>query len=402
MARLPLEGIKVGDFSWIIAGPMLTKCLAIYGAEVIKIETHVRPDRFRLQPPFLQKPSRQSSLPFADLNASKQSLGLNLRTPEAIDIAKQLIMWADVVVENFSPGQMAEWGLDYETVREINPRAVMLSSSQLGQQGPHASHPGIGNRLQALAGINHLTGWPDRDPRGPAIPYPDMIAPWFSVISIIAALDYRDRTGKGQHLDLSQIESTLQFISPSILDYTVNGEEGGRSGNRTLEAAPHNAYRCQGEDSWCVISVRTDAQWDSLVGAMGQPAWAAEPRFATFLERQYNVEELDRLIDEWTKPQDPYELQALLQSAGVPAARVNNGRDLHEDPQLRHRNHFTMMEHPRMGTYPTTTAAFDIEGVEPRFTRSPLLGEHTDRVCRDVLGMQQAEVDALREKGVLT
>ena len=296
MAPLPLEGVKVADFSWVIAGPMLTKYLAIYGADVVKVEAHVRPDRFRLQPPFLQKPSRQSSLPFADLNPSKRSLGLNLRSPEGIEIAERLTAWADVVVENFSPGQMEAWGLGYEQLRETNPRLVMLSSSQLGQEGPQASHPGIGNLLQALAGVNHVTGWPDRDPRGPAIPYPDMIAPWFSVISIVAALDYRDRTGKGQHLDLSQIEATLQFFSPGILDYTVNGR-GRRPAAATdsLEAAPHGVYPCRGDDAWCAISVRTDAEWDALVAVMGAPPWAAELRFATFLERRRNADALDAL-----------------------------------------------------------------------------------------------------------
>ncbi len=402
MAPLPLEGVKVADFSWVIAGPMLTKYLAIYGADVVKIEAHVRPDRFRLQPPFLQKPSRQSSLPFADLNPSKRSLGLNLRSPESIEVAKRLIAWADVVVENFSPGQMEAWGLGYERLRELNPRLVMLSSSQLGQKGPQASHPGIGNLLQALAGVNHVTGWPDRDPRGPAIPYPDMIAPWFSVISIIAALDYRDRTGKGQHLDLSQIEATLQFFSPGILDYTVNGQEGGRQGNRGLEAAPHGVYPCRGEDAWCAISVRTDAGWDALVAVMGAPGWAAEPRFATFLERRRNADALDALIGAWTAPRDAFELQEALQAAGVPASKVNDARDLHEDPQLAHRGHFVTLDHPRMGEYPTTTPAFDIEGAPPRFTRAPLLGEHTVEVCRDLLNMPQAEIDTLRERGVLT
>ena len=402
MAPLPLEGVKVADFSWVIAGPMLTKYLAIYGADVVKIEAHVRPDRFRLQPPFLQKPSRQSSLPFADLNPSKRSLGLNLGSPEGVEVARRLAAWADVVVENFSPGQMEAWGLGYERLRELNPRLVMLSSSQLGQKGPQASHPGIGNLLQALAGVNHVTGWPDRDPRGPAIPYPDMIAPWFSVISIIAALDYRDRTGKGQHLDLSQFEATLQFFSPGILDYTVNGQEGGRQGNRGLEATPHGVYPCRGEDAWCAISVRTDAGWDALVAVMGAPGWAAEPRFATFLERRRNADALDALIGAWTAPRDAFELQEALQAAGVPASKVNDARDLHEDPQLAHRGHFVTLDHPRMGEYPTTTPAFDIEGAPPRFTRAPLLGEHTVEVCRDLLGMDEGEVEALRERGVLT
>lgn len=402
MAPLPLDGIKVADFSWVIAGPMLTKYFAIYGADVVKVEAHVRPDRFRLQPPFLRKPSRQSSLPFADLNPSKRSLGLNLRSPEGIEVAKRLTAWADVVVENFSSGQMEAWGLGYEHLRETNPRVVMLSSSQLGQKGPQASHPGIGNLLQALAGVNHVTGWPDRDPRGPAIPYPDMIAPWFSVISIIAALDYRDRTGKGQHLDLSQIEATLQFFSPGILDYTVNGQEGGRRGNQTLDAAPHGVYPCRGDDAWCAISVRTDAEWDALVAVMGTPSWAAESRFATFLERRRNADALDTLIGARTASRDALELQDALQADGVPASKVNDARDLHEDQQLAHRGHFVTLDHPRMGEYPTTTPAFDIEGAPPRFTRSPLLGEHTGNVCRDLLNMPQAEIDALREQGVLT
>ncbi|MCI0769408.1 MAG: CoA transferase [Chloroflexi bacterium] len=402
--QLPLEGVKVADFSWVIAGPLTTKYLAIFGAQVVRIESHSKLDRFRLQPPFVGKPSRNSSLPFADVNVSKMSLCLNLNKPRAVDLAKRLVAWADVVTENFSAGQMASWGLGYDDLRRINPGIIMLSSSQLGQTGPNAGHPGIGNLLQAHAGVNHMTGWPDRDPTGPAVPYPDMIGPWFSIVSIVAALEYRDRTGKGQYLDLSQHESTLQFISPALLDYGVNGREGERRGNESEEAAPHNAYPCRGEDAWCAISVRTDAQWEAFGRVLGpsEAGWVREPRFGTLINRLRHRAELDEHVSTWTRERDAGEVMRSMQEAGVPASVVASGRDLHEDPQLRHRGHFAMVEHPRLGSHPCTTPAFHISDMPPDIRPAPSLGQDTEVVCREILGLSESEYAELADEGVFS
>ncbi|MEE9285016.1 MAG: CoA transferase [Dehalococcoidia bacterium] len=400
--RQPLEGIKVADFSWAFAGPIATKYLAIFGAKVVKIETHSRPDSTRIAHPFLGKPSRNSSTLFGNFGPSKLSISLNLNMPAARTVAGRLVAWADVVVENFSAGQMAEWGLGYQQVRELNPAAIMLSSSQQGQTGPHAAHPGLGGMLQALAGFNHFTGYPDRVPRGPAIPYPDLIAPWFSIVAIVAALEHRQRTGKGQYLDLSQLEASLQFLAPALLDYSANGRAGGRRANASDEAAPHNAYRCRGDDRWCAISVSSDEEWRAFRRVIGDPAWVREARFASLAARVEHARELDGRVTAWTREREAEEIMRLMQEAGVPAGVVANGRDLHHDPQLRHRGHFAMVEHPRMGSYPVDAPAFRILGTPPDIRPSPLLGQHNETVCRDLLAMSEEEYGALEEKGIFS
>ena len=315
-------------------------------------------------------------------------------------MAKRLVAWADVAVENFALGQMAKWGLDYPSLREIKPDIIMLSSSQQGQTGPHAHHPGLGGQLQALAGFTHVTGYADRGPLGPALPYPDVIAPWFAVVAIVAALEHRHRTGQGQYIDSSQFEASLHFIAPAVLDYSANQHVWERRGNASAEAAPHNAYRCKGEERWCAISVRSDDEWRAFRRALGEPSWTAEARFATLEGRLAQASELDALVGGWTQEREAEEVMSLLQEAGVPAGVVANGRDLHEDPQLRHRGHFFMADHQRMGPYPVDAPSFHIRNAPPDIRPAPMLGEHSEMVCRDFLGMSEEEYRELQEKGV--
>ncbi len=399
--RLPLEGVKVADFTWALAGPLVTKYMAVYGADVIKVESNSRVDNVRIGPPFVGKPSRNSSAFFANFNPSKRSISLNMKAPKAKEsVARRLVEWSDILVENFAAGQMGAWGMDYETLRQTNPGLIMLSSSQQGQKGPHASHPGLGQLLMGLAGVIHFTGWPDRPPTGPAVPYPDLIAPWFSLASIMAALDYRDRTGKGQFLDLSQLESSIQFLAPQVLDYSVNDREGGRVGNYSDEAAPHNAYRCQGEQRWCAISVRGDEQWKALTIVLGDPAWTQEPRFRTHLGRLKNLDEMDSHINEWTKQRPAEEVMHLMQEAGVPAAVVSDGRDIFEDPQLGHRGHSVFLEHGDRGTFVYDAPSFRVSGLDPVWREAPRLGGHTEEIVKDVLGFSEAEYTEMSEAGV--
>ena len=408
--RLPLEGLKVVDFSWAIAGPVTAKYLAIFGAHVIKVESNSRLDNLRIGPPFVGKPGRNNSAFFANHNPSKMSISLNLKSPEAVELAKKLVAWGDLVVENFSAGQMAEFGLDYEVLRKVNPRVIMLSSSQQGQTGPYAAHPGLGQLLMGHTGFVHFTGWPDRPPTGPAVPYPDMIAPWFSLVSIISALEYRDRTGKGQYLDLSQMEGSIQYLSPQMLDYVINGREGQRHGNFSDEACPHNAYGClapspltgvgrDGGDRWCAISVHSDDEWRAFRRVLGDPAWASEARFATHLSRLKNVDEVDRLVNEWTSKRSAEEVMRVMQEAGVPAAVVANGKDLAEDPQLQHRGHVVFQDHPGKGRFPYDAPSFRMSNIAPEWRPAPNLGQHTEQVCREILGLSDEQIKAYTEKG---
>jgi len=260
-----LKGINVADFTWVVVGPLTTRYLAAFGATVVKIESMRRPDLLRTSRPFKdKKPGVDRSGYFAIHNANKYSIGLNLNHPDGKKVAEKLIAWADIVVENFVPGMMEKWGLSYEEIKKIRPDVIMLRTSNQGQTGPLSQQPGLGPHLVGLSGFSYYSGWPDRDPIGFGMAYTDMITPPFGVAALVAALDYRRRTGKGQSLDISQMETAIHFLSPQIFDYTVNDRIGNRMGNGSADAAPHGAFPCCDEDRWCVIAIFTDAQWNSF------------------------------------------------------------------------------------------------------------------------------------------
>lgn len=402
MARQVLEGVKVADFSWVGVGPLSVKYLADHGATVVHIESTTHPETLRLAPPFRDNiPGINRSGFFANYNTSKYGVSLNLAHPKGREIARRLIMWADIVAESYTPGVMARWGLDYESVRRFKPEVIYLSTCQMGQTGPHAGHPGYGTALSALAGFYHITGWPDREPAGPYGAYTDFLNFRLGGIAILAALEYRRRTGRGQYIDLSQLEGALQFIAPLILDYTVNGRVAGRQGNRAPDAAPHGAYPCKGEDRWCVIAVYTDQQWEALREAMGDPPWARDERFQTLLGRKRHEEELDGHIAGWTRGKTPEEVMTLLQGRGVPAGVVERPEDLFNDPQLRHRGHFVVLHHSEIGPHSYDGIPFKLSKTPGRLRMpAPCLGEHNRFVYREFLGLTDAEIDALEAEGV--
>jgi benzylsuccinate CoA-transferase BbsF subunit len=397
-----LAGIKIADFSWAVAGPVSTKYLAFFGADVIKIESHSRLDGPRMAPPFTPKPGRNNSGYFTAHNGSKRSISLNMKDPRGIELARRLVAWADVVAENFSPGVISRWGFSYEELQKINPDIIMISSSMQGQYGPHHQHPGFGITLQALVGLNHFSGWPDRDPLGPGEPYTDMIGPWFAAAAILAAIEYRDRTGKGQYIDASQFEATLHFLAPAMLEYAANGNPGTRMGNASPYFAPHAVYRCAGGDRWCAITVTNDAEWEGLVQAMGEPAWARSEKFAHILGRKRYEEELDAYIEAWTSTRSPEEVQEVLQAHGVPAGLVANARDLAEDPHLNARGHFVVMEHPTMGPHRVQAPSFRLSETPAQIRPAPLLGQHNEEVFLDLLGLSRAEYEQWKAEGVFS
>ena len=402
MRKQVLEGIKVADFSWVVVGPVVTRCLADFGATVIRIESATTPDILRVSPPFKDNLSGLNrSAYFANYGANKYSLSLNLKHPKGPAVAKRLVAWADVVCESFTPGTMADLGLSYDNLKKIKPEIIMLSTCNLGQTGPLAQQPGFGTQLVSLAGLTHLSGWPDRLPAQPYGAYTDFIAPRFAIAGIVAALDYRRRTGRGQHLDVSQLETAIQFLAPVMLDYTVNGQEWIRSGNRCPQAAPHGVYPCCGEDRWCAIAVSTDEEWQSLCQVIGQPALAKEPGFATLLGRLEKSRLIDRFIEEWTINHSAEEVMLKLQEAGVPAGAVLNGRDLFENPQLNERGFYKELNHPEIGPHHYPSAPFKLSRTpaEPE-TPAPCLGQHNEYVYRQILGMSDAEFVQLLNEGV--
>src|SRR5215216_4195782 len=288
MAESALSDLKVVEFAVFAAGPVVSKHMANYGAEVIRVESHANPDGFRTHyPPFAgNQPGLDRSGCFAVFNDGKLGVTLNLKTPEGIDLAKRLVARADVVVENFTPGTVDRLGLGYDALRAVKPDLVMLSSCNMGRTGPYARHPGFGSMLSSLGGFTHLTGYEGETPLLNYGPYIDFIGAGFGLIAVMAALDHRHRTGEGQHIDLSQYETGLQFVAPALLDYSANGHVADREGNRSDHMAPQGAFPCQGEDAWCTISVTSDAEWVALRGAMGDPPWAADPHYATLLGRK--------------------------------------------------------------------------------------------------------------------
>jgi benzylsuccinate CoA-transferase BbsF subunit len=399
----PFAGLKILDFFWVAVGPMTTSYFAEYGATVVRVESRQRPDTLRNAPPHgggVAGLNRSGY--YANYNASKYSVGLNMAHPKGIELVRRLVRWADVVTENFTPGTMEKWGLGYAELCQIKPDIIMMSASMLGRGGPYSKQPGFGAVLSSLSGMTGLTGWPDRAPTNPYGAYTDFIVPRFAVPALIAALDYRRRTGCGQHLDISQLEGALHFMAPVIMDYTANGREQQRHGNRDAAAAPHAAYPCQGEDCWCTIACTTDAEWEALCQVMGHPAWTQEARFATLRGRKAHEDELDARLSDWTKTWEAPALMAALQGADVPCGVVQTTKDLVEDAQLQHRGHFVYLDHPEVGRHPVQRSEFRLSRA-PAEHRWPVpsLGQHTVQVCKEMLGMADDDINALVEEHVL-
>lgn len=399
---LPFKGIKVADFSWSIVGPVVTKLLADYGAIVVKIESTHRPDLARRMAPYVgNKSGLERAATFAMYNTGKYSMALNLSHPKAIKVAKQLIAWSDVVVESFRPQVMERLGLGWETVRSIKPDIIMLSGSLQGQTGPHRTQPGYGTMMQALTGLVNVTGWPDRPPAGFSVPIADFIGGYYLTIALLTALDYRKRTGRGQWIDLGQFEATATCVTPAALDYIVNKRIQHRDGNRNIDAAPHGVFRCKGDDRWCAIAIFGDAQWEAFKQVMGKPAWADDRKYATFVGRKQNEGELEGLIGAWTTEGTAEDIVANLQSAGVPSGVVESGRDICEDAQLKYRDYFQWIEHPVIGKCVVDGYPFKCHTISYYMKRAPLLGEHTEWVCREILKMPDEKFLSLLHEGVL-
>ena len=400
----PLEGLNVLDFCWVAAGPMTTSYLVEYGATVVRIESKLRPEVLRNAPPYGSPgtgPNRSGY--HANYNAGKYGFGLNMAHPKAMDLIRErFVPWADLITENFTPGTMEKWGLGYEALSAIKSDIVLFSTSMLGRGGPYSRQPGFGAVLSSLSGMTALTGWPDRAPTNPYGAYTDFIVPRFAIPTILAALDYRRRTGRGQHLDMSQLEAALHFIAPVMLDYTLNGHEAQRVGNRHPAAAPHGVYPCQGDDRWCTIACLSDAHWQALCQALGQPAWMQDTRWSTLRGRKAHEVELDAQLSAWTHTQEAEAVMQRLQQAGVPAGIVHTNQGMLEDPQLCHRGHVVYLDHPGVGRHPVQRSEFRLSRAVPEHRwAAPLIGQHTVQVCQDILGMAEAEITALMAEGVL-
>ena len=392
--RLPFEGVKFADFSWIGVGPITAKALGDHGATVVHIETDSPVDRLRMVGPFKDDIAGINRCQFfGSFNTSKLSLHLNLKTPAGLAIAKRLLTWADVALDSFTAGTMGELGLGYDVARELNPNIIMATTCLLGQTGPAARLAGYGYHAAAVSGFFEVTGWNDRPPAGPFNAYTDTIAPRFLATTLMAALDHRRRTGEGQFIDQAQMESALHFLAPELLDVQLSGTSARRNGNVAPTAAPHDAFPCAGTDQWCAIAIETDAQWRALRGALGDPAWARDPILDTLEGRLAQHELVDHHLSTFTSKHEPRALMDLLQRVGVPAGMVQRSSDHLHDPQLAHRDFFRVLQHPEMGDVPYEGHQFKIAGYDngPRMP-APCIGEHTYEVLSELLGMSDDEV----------
>jgi benzylsuccinate CoA-transferase BbsF subunit len=399
-------GTTVLEFGGGAAGPVATRYFADHGATVIRVESKQRPDFLRILKLTPNTPGGiDSSEHFAVLNANKLSVALNLSKPEGVAVARRLALWADCIAENFAPGAMAKWGLDYATLVRDRPDLVMISTCLNGQTGPQRFYPGFGGQGSALSGFNHFTGWPDREPLGPYGTITDSLSPRFAALLLASALLHRRRTGEGQHIDLSQVEGGIVCLSEAMLAYTANGEVLNRLGNRSATAAPHGVFRCKDrgtDERWVAIAVHDDADWQRLTGALGRPAGALDASLASLEGRLARVGEIECKLEGWTRERTQDDAIAALLAAGVDAAAVEDLGDLHDDPQLAHRRHFRPVDHPVLGTHPAETHAIRFSAMEPSLRiAAPKLGQHSEHVLRDLLGMSADEYRRLADSGIL-
>lgn len=402
-APLPLAGVKVLDFMWVLAGPGITRAMADFGATVVRIESPERVDPTRTVGPFKDNnTSAEYSALFGNNNAGKLGLSLDLKQPAAREVVHDLVRWADLVCESFSPKAMRAWGFDYESLCAIKPDIIMLSSCLMGQTGPLARFAGFGNLAAALCGFYNLVGWPARQPSGPFSAYTDYIAPRFGLAAVMAALIHHRRTGQGQYIDQAQAESAIHFLTLPIIDTAAGGKKYSPIGNDDLEHAPHGVYPAAGEDRWVAIVCRTEDHWRALCAAMGQPRMADDPRFRNSATRRQHRAELDRVIGEWTRARPPLETEQLLQARGVPAHTVANTFDGNADPQLHHRGHFVRVNHAVAGDTWVENARYRLSRTPARVDRAaPALGQDGQYVLEKLLGYDEDRINELVAGGVL-
>jgi benzylsuccinate CoA-transferase BbsF subunit len=398
MKREPLAGIRVVSLGTGGVVPDCVKSLGEMGADVIKIESKQNLDMMRTIGGDI------NGVPgFNEINRNKRSFGVNLKTETGRQLVRRLIETSDVVTENFRVGVVERLDLDYESVRQIKPDIVYLSSQGFGKTGPYSGHRAYGPLMAAASGMLRLWAHPDDPyPVGATAPIPDHFASKHAALAILAALDYRRRTGKGQLIDMSLVEVGANLIGAYYLEHTVNAREPQPVGNRSPYAAPYGVYRCKGDDQWCAISVFSEQEWHCLCRAVGHPEWMQDERFADTVSRLRNADELDALVEDWTSRREPVEVMNTLQAAGVAAGVVARSADALADPQLRHRNAFVEVDHPVAGNRIYPGIPFKITGMTfPESQPAPLFAEHTEEICRQILQLSEDEIRRLVDEGVI-
>jgi benzylsuccinate CoA-transferase BbsF subunit len=399
---LPLEGLRVADFSWVHAGPFATMILGELGAEVIKVETGKRLDIIRRLPPMADRiPGVNRSGYFNAVNRAKRSVTLDLATPEGLALARDLARVSDVVIENFSPGVFERLGLGYPALREIRPDIVLVSISGYGATGPDRHYVAYGTPLTAFSGLVALQGYPGGEPQSMNLAWPDPVAGYTAAFAILAALHHRATTGEGQFIDLAQAETAIAFLGDQITETTLNGRQPPRRGNEEVGAAPHGIYRCAGEDRWIAIAVTDEEAWHGLRAALREPALDDEAFDDPFCRWQRRAE-LDAVVERWTRERSPEEAFHWLQTHGVPAAPAATFADLADDPHLAARHFFGVDHHPEAGPRQMTGLPWRF-GHIPRHlgTPAPVLGADNAWVLGDLLGLAPERIADLVGRNVV-
>lgn len=415
MTKRPLEGIRVADFSWFGAGPIAGNILSFYGAEVIRVESMAKLDGLRTTHPQALKPDGSfvggynASGYFNNFNASKLSMQLNLNTEKGQEVGHRLIEKSDIFMTNFTPRVIEKWNLRYEQLAAVNPRIIASYAPMQGMWGPQKDFLGFGAVLTPIVGISEMSGFPHREPFGVGTNYPDyVINPVHTVTAILAALRHRNRTGKGQMVELAQVESVVAVLGTAVADYLANGHIQTRTGNRHPRMAPHGAFRCQDDetstgspDRWVAIAVRDE--WAAFCDVMGHPEAAADPRFATLEGRKANEDALEAMVGEWTRSWKAEALMEALQARGIAAGVVQNAQDiLDKDPHVRVRGYYRYLDHPETGRAAYDGVAAFLSKTPGGFPNpAPLLGEHTFDVCERVIGLSMDEIADLMAEEVL-
>lgn len=403
MFQNALKGIRVADFSWIWAGPYAASLLAYMGAEVIKIESRSRIDQTR-KGTIMDTDNFDGlnySPTFNNANLNKKGVSLDISTPEGSTLAKKIVAECDIVISNMRPGKMEKLGLGYEDLKKVKPDIIMIESSGFGGTGPYRAYAGFAPIFASFGGLAYVTGYEDGEPNVMS-GVQDLRIGTLSAFITLTALVHRQKTGEGQYIDLSSSECMSTLIGPELMEYTMNGRNARRNGNQDAIMAPHNVYRCKGDDKWISVAVGTNAEWKALYVAMGNPEWCRKAEYEDAFGRHADRHQIDKKIGEWTVNFEPEELMEKLQAVGVAAMPSFDAEEILTNPHTKARGLFTTVQHPKIGDQVVMGPAWKLSETPARITKAgPLMGENNEEIFCGLLKMPKDRFEKLKEEKII-
>lgn len=411
MLKLPLANLRIIDLSQVYAGPYAARLLADMGAEVIRVESAVRSTRGGPAPQSGavypdgqpgEKPYNRSAY-YNELNRNKLAISLDLSKDKGKSVFKRLVNISDVVLENFTPRVMPNFGLDYPVLKAINPKIIMASISAYGQTGPYRDYASFGRGIEAMTGLSHMTGYTDGPPLGPGIAYADATTGLHAAFTVLLALRHRARSGKGQYIDLSLRESLTAIMGEHVLEYSMSGTVPQRNGNHDSSTPLQGCYRCRGDDAWVTISIRSEEQLPILFDTIGHPGLAQDERFLTLLSCKRCHTELDEFIDEWTSQHESPEAMRILQQVGIAAGAVQDAAQINRDPHLKQRGFFETVTHPEAGSHDYPGMPWKLSETPGKIrTPAPTFAQHNEYVFTELLGLSKEELTQLEAENIIS